>query len=148
MGRFLRHAAQSFIRYKIGNGRDTWMWFDNWHPKGPSFEHYGPKIVYDFGSSIIKRIIDQISVLPDLRISLILGKICLCIYLIKHVLIMWNGPLIRMVPSQWHLCGMLLESIVLWLVELVCFGIKIAFLVIGSLLGLYVETNLILRINC
>ena len=48
----LRQIAQSFIKYKIGNGRDTWMWLDNWHPNGPLVKHYGPRIVYDSGRNI------------------------------------------------------------------------------------------------
>ena len=37
--------AKAKIKHKIGNGEDTFLWFDNWHPKCPLFRKYGTYVV-------------------------------------------------------------------------------------------------------
>ena len=56
----LKDIAWSFIKYKIGNGNDTWLWVDNWHPHGPLLRRYGPRILYDANSNITARVCDII----------------------------------------------------------------------------------------
>ena len=43
----LRHLARNMIQNKIGNGCNTSLWYDNWHPKGPLLEKYGSRVIYD-----------------------------------------------------------------------------------------------------
>ncbi|GKU97302.1 hypothetical protein SLEP1_g10467 [Rubroshorea leprosula] len=43
----LRPAARYLIKHMIGNGENTFLWFDFWHPTGPLLEVYGQKIVQD-----------------------------------------------------------------------------------------------------
>lgn len=31
----------------IGNGENTFLWHDNWHPKGPLKDKYESRILYD-----------------------------------------------------------------------------------------------------
>ena len=45
----LRSKVKERIKMKIGNGQNTFMWLDNWHPLGPLLEKYGPRVVYDSG---------------------------------------------------------------------------------------------------
>lgn len=45
----LRHLVQPFIRHFIGNGENTSMWYDLWHPLGPLLDKFGSRIVYDSG---------------------------------------------------------------------------------------------------
>jgi len=45
----LRHLVQPLIKYQIGDGLSTSLWYDNWHPLGPLVEKFGPRIVYDSG---------------------------------------------------------------------------------------------------
>ncbi|KAK3229958.1 hypothetical protein Dsin_001839 [Dipteronia sinensis] len=33
----------------IGNDSSTFLWFDNWHPDGPLFSKWSPRVVYDSG---------------------------------------------------------------------------------------------------
>lgn len=37
----LRDNIQQFIKYKLGNGQDTYVWTDNWYAK-----RFGDRIVY------------------------------------------------------------------------------------------------------
>lgn len=46
----LREIAKEFIRFKIGDGSKTFLWFDNWHPDGCLIEKYGFRVIYDAGS--------------------------------------------------------------------------------------------------
>ncbi|XP_058208177.1 uncharacterized protein LOC131321190 [Rhododendron vialii] len=45
----LRPYVQPHIKYKIGDGQFTYLWFDNWHPLGHLLPRFGPRIVYDSG---------------------------------------------------------------------------------------------------
>lgn len=45
----LRPIIRPMIMHEIGNGRDTFLWHDLWHPQGPLLLTYGPRIVYDSG---------------------------------------------------------------------------------------------------
>lgn len=31
----LRQLAYNIIQHRVGDGKDTWMWLDIWHPCGP-----------------------------------------------------------------------------------------------------------------
>lgn len=43
--RKLRSVAWSFMQYKIGNGRNTWLWVDNWHPHGSLMNKCGTRVI-------------------------------------------------------------------------------------------------------
>ncbi|GLT48179.1 hypothetical protein SLA2020_218200 [Shorea laevis] len=43
----LRPTTRYLIKHMIGNGENTFLWFDFWHPTGPLLEVYGQKIVQD-----------------------------------------------------------------------------------------------------
>ncbi|XP_031277640.1 uncharacterized protein LOC116136063 [Pistacia vera] len=45
----LRREAREHIKAIIGNGQATYVWHDNWHPRGPLKDRYGSRIVYDSG---------------------------------------------------------------------------------------------------
>lgn len=45
----LRDMARMRLKYFIGNGKSTSLWYDNWHPKGPLISVYGDRIIYDAG---------------------------------------------------------------------------------------------------
>ncbi|XP_031258575.1 uncharacterized protein LOC116116663 [Pistacia vera] len=45
----LRREAREHIKAIIGNGQATYVWHDNWHPRGPLKDRYGNCIVYDSG---------------------------------------------------------------------------------------------------
>lgn len=45
----LRPLIQPYIKYKIGDGQLTSLWFDNWHPLGPLLQKFGSRIVCDSG---------------------------------------------------------------------------------------------------
>ncbi|KAI8568988.1 hypothetical protein RHMOL_Rhmol02G0244100 [Rhododendron molle] len=48
----LRPMVQPWITYVIGNGRNTFLWLDNWHPLGPLFAKFGSRVVYNLGRSL------------------------------------------------------------------------------------------------
>lgn len=35
------------MRYKVVNGKEVQVWFDNWHPCGPMLKRFGSGLVYD-----------------------------------------------------------------------------------------------------
>ena len=43
----LRGIVKPFLKHRIGNGERTFLWFDNWHPKGPLLDYFGERIIYD-----------------------------------------------------------------------------------------------------
>ncbi|XP_028090262.1 uncharacterized protein LOC114290524 [Camellia sinensis] len=45
----LRPVIYPLIHHKIGNGRDTFLWYDNWHPLGSLWDKYADRILYDSG---------------------------------------------------------------------------------------------------
>jgi len=45
----LRTMIRPFLKHKIGNGDNTFLWHDNWHPKGPLTISYGDRVIYDAG---------------------------------------------------------------------------------------------------
>ncbi|GKV27354.1 hypothetical protein SLEP1_g36534 [Rubroshorea leprosula] len=45
----LRPLARGLIQHIPGNGQNTYLWHDNWHPAGPLLEVYGNSIVHDSG---------------------------------------------------------------------------------------------------
>ena len=45
----LRDLVHSNFHHVIGNGRDTFLWFDYWLPIGPIYSLYGDIIIYDSG---------------------------------------------------------------------------------------------------
>ncbi|KAL7240487.1 hypothetical protein ACSBR2_006186 [Camellia fascicularis] len=46
----LRSELIQHIGYKVGNERNTFLWFDNWHPLGPLKQRFGDRVIYDSGS--------------------------------------------------------------------------------------------------
>ena len=52
----IRHSFRSGIKHVIGNGRDTFLWFDYWLPRGPIHSLYGNRIIYDSGMSRYARV--------------------------------------------------------------------------------------------
>ncbi|GAB2270673.1 hypothetical protein Dimus_038873 [Dionaea muscipula] len=45
----LREELRGFIRYEIGDGMSTFLWWDWWHPSGPICTQRGERVVYDSG---------------------------------------------------------------------------------------------------
>ena len=43
----LRSMARGLVKHNVGNGKNTYLWHDNWHPLGPLLERFGSKILYD-----------------------------------------------------------------------------------------------------
>ncbi|XP_028073922.1 uncharacterized protein LOC114276328 [Camellia sinensis] len=43
----LRNLIFPLIKFKIGNGENVFLWFDNWHPLGSLWQRYGQRILYD-----------------------------------------------------------------------------------------------------
>ncbi|XP_028076039.1 uncharacterized protein LOC114278224 [Camellia sinensis] len=43
----LREVMYPLIRYKIGNGEDTFLWYDNWHPFGSLWSKYGNRLMHN-----------------------------------------------------------------------------------------------------
>lgn len=37
----LRTMVQPWIKCIVGNGSNTFLWWDNWHPVGPLFQRLG-----------------------------------------------------------------------------------------------------------
>lgn len=51
----LRSLLRSMILYKVENGKHTYVWHDNWHPKGPLLLSYGHRVVYYSGLPLFAR---------------------------------------------------------------------------------------------
>ena len=45
----LRSLFRPYIRYIVGNGQLTWLWFDFWLPMGPIIPTLGERVIYDSG---------------------------------------------------------------------------------------------------
>lgn len=45
----LEGIGQSFIKWKIRNGQDTFLWLDHWHPLGPLYEGLRGRVVFNLG---------------------------------------------------------------------------------------------------
>lgn len=52
----LRDKVQPWITYKVGNGNDTFLWLDNWHPSGPLYQKYGEQVVHNLGRSFFTKV--------------------------------------------------------------------------------------------
>lgn len=48
----MRSLGQPLIQYRVGNGKSTFLWFDNWHPLGPFYKRLGEEVVYNLGASL------------------------------------------------------------------------------------------------
>lgn len=48
----LRPLVQPWITYVVGNGRNTFIWLDNWHTLGPLFAKFGSRVVYNLGRNL------------------------------------------------------------------------------------------------
>lgn len=42
----IRDMMEKHTKVIIGNGLNTWLWLDNWHPKGVLIKQYGDRIRY------------------------------------------------------------------------------------------------------
>ena len=60
----LRNSFRHFIQHSIGNGRDTFLWFDYWLHIGPIHSYFGDRdgdrIIYDSGLPRYARVSDII----------------------------------------------------------------------------------------
>ncbi|XP_028066993.1 uncharacterized protein LOC114269841 [Camellia sinensis] len=45
----LRSIIAPLIKYNVGNGKATFLWFDNWLPLGPVFNRFGERVIFDSG---------------------------------------------------------------------------------------------------
>ena len=45
----IRSLFRPHIRYMVGNGQLTWLWFDFWLPMGPIHPTMGDRVIYDSG---------------------------------------------------------------------------------------------------
>ena len=52
----LRSLGQAMISYDIGNGQDTFLWLDNWHPLGPLYQKFGDRVVHNLGRSLSAKV--------------------------------------------------------------------------------------------
>ena len=43
----MREWVQPLIRYRVGNGRDIFIWHDSWHKEGLLVKKFGRRIIYD-----------------------------------------------------------------------------------------------------
>ena len=57
----LQSLARPLIKHKVGNGTNTFLWHDNWYPKGPQSSTYGARIIYDAGLPSIANVSSIIS---------------------------------------------------------------------------------------
>lgn len=47
----LRGLCQGWIKSIIGNGEDTFLWTDNWHPLGALYQTFGEDVVVNRGNA-------------------------------------------------------------------------------------------------
>lgn len=45
----LRPIVHPYLVSVLVNGKNTSLWYDNWHPLGPFIDKFGPRIIYDSG---------------------------------------------------------------------------------------------------
>ena len=43
----LREVGWPMFRHVIGDGRETFLWLDSWHPLGPLYKRFGKSVVYN-----------------------------------------------------------------------------------------------------
>ena len=46
----LRVSVYPYIVHRLGNGKDIFTWFDNWHSLSPLLDHFGGRILDDNAS--------------------------------------------------------------------------------------------------
>ena len=56
----LREEIRPLIRYSVGNGVFTFLWFDSWLPFGPIVPTFGERVIYDSGLQRTARVRDII----------------------------------------------------------------------------------------
>ena len=39
--------VRGLVKHNVGDGKNTYLWNDNWHPLGPLLERFGSKVLYD-----------------------------------------------------------------------------------------------------
>lgn len=52
----IREQVRPHIIHKVGNGTNTLLWHDNWHPFGPLLPRYGERIVQEANSGLRDRV--------------------------------------------------------------------------------------------
>ncbi|XP_058211589.1 uncharacterized protein LOC131323761 [Rhododendron vialii] len=57
----LRDICQGWIRYCIGDGEDTFLWTDNWHPLGALYKQFGDSIVINRGRALRAKVLHYCS---------------------------------------------------------------------------------------
>lgn len=40
----------------VGNGKNTFLWLDNWHPLGPLYARFGSRVVYNLGRNLLAKV--------------------------------------------------------------------------------------------
>lgn len=48
----LRPLVHPWITNVVGNGMNTFLWLDNWHPLGPLYARFGSRVVYNLGRNL------------------------------------------------------------------------------------------------
>lgn len=38
----LKSLCSPMVKFMVGNGKNIYLWYDNWHPKGPLLNTFGP----------------------------------------------------------------------------------------------------------
>ena len=56
----LRNIAIKCIKYKVGNGRNVFVWYDNWHDLDPLKLKFGQRLLYDAASCDDARLAEYI----------------------------------------------------------------------------------------
>lgn len=78
----LRNLAMRFLSIKIGNGEDTYFWWDPWTPFGPLIQHMGPTGPSALGIPITALVSDLLSpagwTLPPARSE---RQVALCVFI-------------------------------------------------------------------
>ncbi|KAG5545465.1 hypothetical protein RHGRI_017828 [Rhododendron griersonianum] len=52
----LRDLRHLFVKHIIGNGQSTFLWLDNWHPRGPLYKLLDDKALSRIGFSLFDKV--------------------------------------------------------------------------------------------
>lgn len=51
-----RENGQPLIQYRVGNGKSTFLWLENWHPLWPLYKRFGESMVNNLGRSLREKV--------------------------------------------------------------------------------------------